>query len=68
MMSVEQIEAKIAELQQQRKMALSEEKGKDLALVKQLCKKHGFTARMLKGFIGEGRNRRSRAELEAIAS
>jgi len=63
MSNVQEIEAKIAELMKQKRNALAEEKGKDLSEVKQLCKKHGFTARMLKGYLGEGRKRRTKAEL-----
>ena len=58
MSSVQELENQIAELQKQRKTALRDERNKDLSLVKEMCKKHGFTARMLKGYLAEGRNRR----------
>ncbi len=57
MPSVQELENQIAELQKQRKTALRDERNKDLSLVK---KKHGFTARMLKGYLAEGRNRRKK--------
>ena len=57
MPSVQELENQIAELQKQRKTALRDERNKDLSLVKEMCKKHGFTARMLKGYLAEGRNR-----------
>jgi hypothetical protein len=60
MSSVQELENQIAELQKQRKTALRDERNKDLSLVKEMCKKHGFTARMLKGYLAEGRNRRKK--------
>ena len=39
---------------------VEDERNKDLSLVKEMCKKHGFTARMLKGYLAEGRNRRKK--------
>ncbi|HCV86383.1 MAG: hypothetical protein CL913_07300 [Deltaproteobacteria bacterium] len=60
MPSVQELENQIAELQKQRKTALRDERNKDLSLVKEMCKKHGFTARMLKGYLAEGRNRRKK--------
>ena len=60
MPSVQELENQIAELQKQRKTALRDETNKDLSLVKEMCKKHGFTARMLKGYLAEGRNRRKK--------
>ena len=60
MPSVQELENHIAELQKQRKTALRDERNKDLSLVKEMCKKHGFTARMLKGYLAEGRNRRKK--------
>lgn len=62
-MNVKEIEAKIAELELLKKSQLQSEKASDLALVRSLCKKHGFTQRMLKDALGAGRNRRSRTEL-----
>ena len=60
MPSVQELENQIAELQKQRKTALRDERNKDLSLVKEMCKKHGFTARMLKGYLAEGRTRRKK--------
>jgi hypothetical protein len=60
MPSVQELENQIAELQKQRKTALRDERNKDLSLVREMCKKHGFTARMLKGYLAEGRNRRKK--------
>lgn len=62
-MNLAEIDAQIAELEKQKKAALLEDKNKDLNIVKNLCKKHGFTARMLKGYLGEGRIRRSKEEI-----
>ena len=62
-MNLEEIDAQIAQLEKQKKAALLEDKNKDLAIVRNLCKKHGFTSRMLKGYLGEGRNRRSKEEM-----
>ena len=60
MPSVQELENQIAELQKQRKTALRDERNKDLSLVKEMCKKHGFSARMLKGYLAEGRNSRKK--------
>jgi len=49
------IEADIAE-------AAKQQKADDLKTVRQLCKAHGFTARMLKGYLAEGRTRKPKAE------
>lgn len=62
-MNLKEIEAKIAELELLKRSQLQSEKASDLALVKSLCKKHGFTQRMLKDALGVGRNRRSKTEL-----
>jgi len=62
-MNLEEIDAQIAQLEKQKKAALLEDKNKDLAIVRNLCKKHGFTSRMLKGYLAEGRNRRSKEEM-----
>ena len=58
-MTLEEIDQKILLLQKQRKEELRSERNADLALVKQVCKTHGFTARMLKGYLSEGRIRKS---------
>nr|WP_213395958.1 H-NS family nucleoid-associated regulatory protein [Yoonia sp.] len=44
--------------------AKKQQKTEDLKTVRQLCKAHGFTANMLKGFLAEGRKRRSKSEIE----
>jgi len=64
-MTLIEIEEKIAELEAQKREQLSAEKGKDLSTVKALCKKHGFTVRMLKDSLGAGRKRRTKEELLA---
>lgn len=62
-MTLEEIEKKITELELLKKSQLQSEKASDLALVKSLCKKHGFTQRMLKDALGAGRVRRTRSEI-----
>jgi hypothetical protein len=62
-MNLQEIELKIAELESLKKSQLQTEKSSDLALVKSLCKKHGFTQRMLKDALGVGRARRTRSEI-----
>ena len=62
-MNLKEIEAKIAELELLKKSQLQAEKASDLALVRALCRKHGFTQRMLKDALGAGRNRKTRAEI-----
>ncbi len=47
------LEADIAE-------AAKQQKAEDLKTVRQLCKAHGFTANMLKGYLAEGRKRRAK--------
>lgn len=41
--------------------AKKQQKTEDLRTVRQLCKAHGFTARMLKGYVAEGRTRKPKA-------
>jgi DNA-binding protein H-NS len=41
--------------------AKKQQKTEDLKTVRQLCKAHGFTANMLKGFLAEGRKRRTKS-------
>ncbi len=57
-MTLEEIDAQIRSLEKARKEELKKEKNSDLALTRELCKTHGFTARMLKGYLAEGRNRK----------
>ena len=42
--------------------AKKQQKVDDLKTVRQLCKAHGFTANMLKGYLATGRTRKSRAD------
>jgi len=49
--TVEQIDAEIAALAEERKKMLEETKATDLELVKKLCKQHGFTATNLRGAL-----------------
>ena len=63
-MTLNEIDAKIKELENLKKNELRLQRGKDLSLVKEMCKKHGFTARMLKDSLGSGRNRRTKSQLE----
>ena len=60
-MTLQEIDDRIASLQKQRKQELKLERNADLALVRQVCKTHGFTARMLKGYLSDGRNRKPKA-------
>ena len=64
-MDIKAIEEKIALLESQKKEQLSIERGKDLSIVKNLCKKHGFTVKMLKDSLSTGRTRRTREEINA---
>lgn len=41
--------------------AKKQQKTEDLRTVRQLCKAHGFTVRMLKGYVAEGRTRKTKA-------
>lgn len=50
-------EALAAEIEDAKK----QQKTEDLRTVRQLCKAHGFTARMLKGYLAEGRTRKPKA-------
>lgn len=63
MTKIEEIELKIAELEAAKKVQLKKDRGDDLKIVKELCKTHGFTERMLKDSLKTGRNRKTRAEL-----
>ena len=49
--TVEEIDAKIAELQKTKIQKLEASKAADLDTVKKLCKQHGFTATNLRGFL-----------------
>jgi hypothetical protein len=45
--------------------AKKQQKVDDLKTVRQLCKAHGFTANMLKGYLGTGRIRKAKGEKAA---
>lgn len=49
--TVEQIDAEMQELADQRKALLEDKKDSDLELVKKLCKQHGFTATQLRSAL-----------------
>lgn len=42
--------------------AKNEQRKEDLKTVRNLCKAHGFTAGMLKGYLAEGRKRTPKTE------
>jgi SOS response regulatory protein OraA/RecX len=54
--TLEELEQQKAELEKQIKEASKSQKQEDLKLVRQLCKRHGFTYNALKNHLGEGRN------------
>jgi hypothetical protein len=58
MATLEELEQQKAELEKQIEEASKEKKKDDLKLVRQLCKRHGFTYSALKNHLGEGRKRR----------
>jgi hypothetical protein len=49
--TVDQLDAEIKELNEQRDAALKASKEADLNTVKRLCKQHGFTATQLRGCL-----------------
>ena len=49
--TVEQIDAEMQALADQRKALLEDKKDSDLELVKKLCKQHGFTATQLRSSL-----------------
>ena len=55
---LEQQEKLTAEIEEAKK----QQKTEDLKTVRQLCRAHGFTARMLKGYLAEGRTRKAKTE------
>ena len=57
MATLEELEQQKAELEKQIKEATKNQKQEDLKLVRQLCKRHGFTHSMLKNYLSEGRQR-----------
>ena len=59
-MDLLQLEQQRDALEQQIIEAKKEQRKADLKAVRNLCKVHGFTANMLKGYVAEGRKRRSK--------
>ena len=57
MATIEELEQQKAELEKQIEKAAKEQKKEDLKLVRQLCKRHGFTYNMLKNHLAEGRKK-----------
>jgi len=55
MATLEELEQQKAQLEKQIEEAAKAQKAEDLKLVKQLCKRHGFTHSMLKSSLKEGR-------------
>jgi hypothetical protein len=55
MTTLEELEQQKAALEKQIKEATKNQKQEDLKLVRQLCKRHGFTHSMLKNSLSEGR-------------
>ncbi|ARU02784.1 H-NS family nucleoid-associated regulatory protein [Yoonia vestfoldensis] len=62
MSKLEELLAQQEQITMQIEEAKKQQKTEDLKTVRQLCKAHGFTARMLKGFLAEGRKRRTKTE------
>ena len=58
MATIEELEQQKAEIEKQIEEAAKEKKKDDLKLVRQLCKRHGFTYNMLKNYLTEGRKRK----------
>lgn len=61
MNKLEELLAKQEALAAEIEAAKKQQKTEDLRTVRQLCKAHGFTGRMLKGFLAEGRTRKPKA-------
>ena len=59
---IELLKVQQAEIEAKIKAAEKKVRDADLATVKDLCKKHGFTHGMLKGVLAPGRNRKSKSE------
>jgi len=57
MATIEELEQQKAEIEKQIEEAAKKQKREDLKLVRQLCKRHGFTYNMLKNHLSEGRRR-----------
>lgn len=59
-MDLLRLEQQREEIDRQILAAKKEQRKQDLKTVRGLCKTHGFTANMLKGYLAEGRKRRSK--------
>lgn len=59
MATLEELEQQKAALEKQIQEATKNQKQEDLKLVRQLCKRHGFTHSMLKNHLSEGRKAKS---------
>ncbi|MDG2407044.1 MAG: hypothetical protein P8M25_19540 [Paracoccaceae bacterium] len=60
MNKLEDLLAQKEQLSQQIEEAKKLQKVEDLKTVRKLCKAHGFTGNMLKGYLAEGRVRKSK--------
>jgi DNA-binding protein H-NS len=63
MSKLEELLAQQEQLAVQIEEAKKQQKADDLKKVRELCRAHGFTANMLKGYLAEGRKRKGKAEL-----
>ena len=59
MSKLEELLAQQEQLAEQIEEAKKNQKTEDLKTVRKLCRVHGFTHNMLKGYLAEGRVRRS---------
>lgn len=62
-LSIEEIDLKIKMLEAKKKEELRAQRSKDLAKVREICKQHGFTQRMLRGALADGRERKAGVNL-----
>ena len=62
-LSIEEIDLKIKVLEAKKKEELRAQRGRDLAKVREICKQHGFTQRMLRGALAGGRERKAGVNL-----
>ena len=65
--TVDELDAEIKALQEQREAALAASKEADLETVKRLCKQHGFTATQLRSSL-KTRARNKKADDETAAT
>lgn len=63
MSALDDLLAQRAALEEQIEAAKKAQKADDLKKVRELCRAHGFTANMLKGYLADGRKRRSKEEI-----